>query len=75
MGKTGHGSNDFFSNAILNKKEINIFNNGNMFRDFTYIDDVVNAIEACCYKPAEKNKGFDFLNPDASSSFCSSYDI
>lgn len=58
-----------FAKAILNKREINIFNNGKMFRDFTYIDDVVNAIEACCYKPAEINKEFDFLHPDASTSF------
>lgn len=30
-----------FSNAILAKKQIDIFNNGNMLRDFTYIDDIV----------------------------------
>lgn len=33
-----------FVDAALNKKPIKIFNNGNMFRDFTYIDDVVNGI-------------------------------
>ncbi|MBL50341.1 MAG: hypothetical protein CMG57_00085, partial [Candidatus Marinimicrobia bacterium] len=30
-----------FTKSILNKDAINIFNNGNMIRDFTYIDDVV----------------------------------
>ena len=33
-----------FVDAALNKKPIKIFNNGNMFRDFTYIDDIVNGI-------------------------------
>ena len=40
-----------------------------MFRDFTYIDDVINAIEGCCYKPAIRNNKFNFLEPDASTSF------
>ena len=58
-----------FADLILKKRAINIFNHGKMFRDFTYIDDVINAIEGCCYKPAEINKEFDFLNPDVSTSF------
>ena len=34
-----------FVNNILNKnKKINVFNKGSHSRDFTYIDDVVNAI-------------------------------
>ncbi|MDC3382546.1 GDP-mannose 4,6-dehydratase [Candidatus Pelagibacter sp.] len=33
-----------FVSAILNKKPIDIYNNGNMYRDFTYIDDLVNTI-------------------------------
>ena len=33
-----------FVSAILKDKPINIYNNGNMYRDFTYIDDVVNGI-------------------------------
>ena len=33
-----------FVSAILNNKPIDIYNNGNMFRDFTYIDDLVNGI-------------------------------
>ena len=33
-----------FTDAILNKKQIRIFNNGIMSRDFTYIDDVVDVI-------------------------------
>jgi len=33
-----------FTNSILNKLPIRIFNNGNMSRDFTYIDDVIELI-------------------------------
>ena len=58
-----------FADAILNKKIIDVFNHGKMFRDFTYIDDVVNAIEGCCYKPAVADEKFNFLNPDCSKSF------
>jgi UDP-glucuronate 4-epimerase len=33
-----------FANAIANNKPIKVFNNGEMFRDFTYVDDIVNGI-------------------------------
>lgn len=33
-----------FANAIANDKPVKVFNNGEMFRDFTYIDDIVNGI-------------------------------
>ncbi len=33
-----------FANAILNEKEIKVFNHGDMSRDFTYIDDIVDGI-------------------------------
>jgi UDP-glucuronate 4-epimerase len=33
-----------FADAALNNKEISVFNNGNQKRDFTYIDDIINAI-------------------------------
>ena len=52
LGKTGYGSNDI-ANAILNEKPIKLFNYGNMKRDFTYIDDIVEAIFLCCKKPAK----------------------
>ena len=58
-----------FSNAILSGEKIKVFNNGKNFRDFTYIDDVVDSIIKCCEKPAEKSKSFDPLNPDSSTSF------
>lgn len=39
-----------FSNAILHKKPIKLFNYGNMMRDFTYIDDIVNGILGACQR-------------------------
>ena len=34
-----------FVNAIINDKPIDIYNNGEMFRDFTYVDDLVRGIQ------------------------------
>ena len=34
-----------FTDAIINNKPVKLFNNGNHIRDFTYISDVINAIE------------------------------
>lgn len=33
-----------FTNAIINNKEIKVFNHGDMYRDFTYIDDIIEGI-------------------------------
>ena len=33
-----------FTKAILNKQKINVYNNGEMRRDFTYISDIINGI-------------------------------
>tara|TARA_B100000242_G_scaffold231089_1_gene171118 strand:+ start:10247 stop:11284 length:1038 start_codon:yes stop_codon:yes gene_type:complete len=58
-----------FAKSILENKPIKIFNYGDMMRDFTYIDDVVEGIYKCLYKPAYPDKQFDLLNPDPSTSF------
>ena len=58
-----------FTKAIFEKKPIEIFNNGNMMRDFTYIDDVINAIIKLIHKPAIIDEEFDKLNPNPSSSW------
>jgi UDP-glucuronate 4-epimerase len=34
-----------FVSSILNNKSIDIYNNGQMYRDFTYVDDLVNGIK------------------------------
>ena len=40
-----------FADAISKNKPIKVFNKGNMSRDFTYIDDIVNGIEMIINKP------------------------
>ena len=58
-----------FTKAILLNKTIKIFNHGKMIRDFTYIDDVVNSLYLLLRKPAERDNGFNFLDPKPSSSW------
>ena len=41
-GETRYGS--LFTQAILEGKPIKVFNKGQMIRDFTYIDDIVESI-------------------------------
>lgn len=40
-----------FSDAITEGKEIKVFNEGNLSRDFTYIDDIVHGIESVIVTP------------------------
>ena len=49
-----------FTKKIIENKKINVFNNGNHYRDFTYITDIVNFIEAIVEK--KENKKFEILN-------------
>ncbi len=46
-----------FTKSILNKKTIDVYNKGKMYRDFTYIDDVTKSIELLINKvPKNKSK-------------------
>jgi len=58
-----------FADAILSGKPINVFNNGDMSRDFTYIDDVIDAIYKCCFKTPYPNVHFHEKHPEPSTSF------
>lgn len=40
-----------FTKAILAGEPIPVFNNGDMRRDFTYVDDIVNGVVACLDNP------------------------
>ena len=40
-----------FTKAILAGEPIQVFNHGDMFRDFTYIDDIVSGVMACLDNP------------------------
>jgi UDP-glucuronate 4-epimerase len=53
-----------FTKAIVEGKSIDVFNNGDMMRDFTYIDDVVEGILRLMTKPAEPDPDFNPLTPD-----------
>ena len=44
-----------FTKAILRQEKINVFNNGKMKRDFTFIDDIVEGIVRCIFKPVKYN--------------------
>lgn len=57
-----------FTKAILENKPIDIYNHGNMVRDFTYIDDVVRAITKLVSIPATTNTNYNTQKPDASTS-------
>jgi UDP-glucuronate 4-epimerase len=46
-----------FADAISKDKTIKVFNNGNMSRDFTYIDDIVNGIEILLQNLPQKEEG------------------
>jgi UDP-glucuronate 4-epimerase len=57
-----------FSKAIVKNKKINLFNYGNHTRDFTYIDDVVEAVNISIFKPPNKNKNWNSKLPKLGSS-------
>ena len=47
-----------FASAISKGKEINVFNNGDLIRDFTYVDDIVNGtIQVIDHQPEISEKG------------------
>ena len=58
-----------FAKSILENEPIKIFNHGEMKRDFTFIDDVVDSIFKCCYKKANSDKTFNKKDPNPSTSF------
>jgi UDP-glucuronate 4-epimerase len=57
-----------FTKAILEGKEIHVFNNGEMYRDFTYIDDIVEGVKHVLDNPSQPNSSWSGLVPDPSSS-------
>ena len=52
-----------FTKAILTSKPIKIFNNGEMYRDFTYIDDVTDAIIKLLFIPPLSHSDKKDLDP------------
>ena len=52
-----------FADGILNDKPIQVFGEGQMVRDFTYVKDVVTSIEKLLVKTPSKKDSFDHKNP------------
>ena len=57
-----------FANAMMKGKPIDVYNDGEMVRDFTYIDDIVEGVIRVLDKPATANSNYDAADPDPASS-------
>lgn len=57
-----------FTKSILEGKPIEIFNNGDMERDFTYIDDIIEGVFRITFHIPVTNPQWNPINPDPSSS-------
>jgi UDP-glucuronate 4-epimerase len=57
-----------FAKAILSGTPIRLFNHGNMRRDFTYIDDVVEAVVRLMDRPPQGNPAWSGAKPDPATS-------
>ena len=55
-----------FTKNILEGKKINIYNNGKMYRDYTYIDDVIDGICKLLNKVPKINQKISFKNDSLS---------
>ncbi len=58
-----------FTKSILAGEPINIFNNGDMARDFTYIDDIVEGVIRVLDNPPAGNKSWSGEAPDPATSY------
>ena len=51
-----------FTRAILDGRPIQVFNNGDMRRDFTYIDDIMQGVLAALDRPTERHRVYNLGN-------------
>ncbi|MGE7905343.1 NAD-dependent epimerase [Peribacillus sp. NPDC094092] len=58
-----------FTKAIITGEPIKVFNNGNMMRDFTYVDDIVESIYRLTLKTPEPNLEWNGKKPDPGTSY------
>lgn len=58
-----------FTKGIIEGTPINIFNNGDMIRDFTYIDDIVEGVVRTLDKIASPDPAWDGYQPDPATSY------
>jgi UDP-glucuronate 4-epimerase len=59
-----------FTKAILENRPIDVFNNGKMERDFTYIDDIVEGVCRVIGRIPEGSSRWDGGAPDPATSYC-----
>ena len=59
-----------FTRAILAGRPIDVYNNGEMERDFTYIDDIVEGVFRVIHKVPTGNPDWSGDNPDPATSYC-----
>jgi len=57
-----------FTKSILKKEKIDVYNNGNLYRDFTYIDDIVKGVSSLINKIPKNKKNYKMDNTDSLSS-------
>ena len=57
-----------FTKSILEDRPIKVFSHGKLRRDFTYVDDIVEAMGRLLTHVPQKNHDWDSLRPDPSSS-------
>lgn len=51
-----------FTKAALENKSIDVFNNGDMLRDFTYIDDIIEGVKRVIDNPAKNTPPYKIYN-------------
>ncbi|CAN7275306.1 NAD-dependent epimerase [Phenylobacterium sp. LjRoot164] len=57
-----------FTKAILEGQPIDVFGQGKMQRDFTYVDDIVSGVVAALDRPAQIDPNWDAMAPDPATS-------
>ncbi len=57
-----------FTDAILNGRPIDVYGEGKMSRDFTYVDDIVEGLVAALERPPAANPTWDAAQPDPATS-------
>ena len=57
-----------FTKAILEDRQIDVYNHGQMIRDFTFVDDIAEGVVRVLDRPATADPAFDAANPDPARS-------
>jgi UDP-glucuronate 4-epimerase len=58
-----------FTEAVLEGRPIKVFNNGNMMRDFTHVDDIVEAIMRLIPRAPAADPEYDRMEPNPATSW------